>query len=209
MHYKIFKNKKVLTRIVLLQTVFLLFQFMLVHTAICEEISKPRLILVNQNDRYRLSAGDVIEISVWKDEALNKQMEIPPDGIISFPLMGDVNTAGMTVTMLRDTVEKKIGEFIPDPTVTVILLKSVSNRVYVIGKVNTPGQFAIVGNTNVMQILSMAGGLNLFADKENILILRLNGTKTIKLKFNYKEVEKGESLEQNIVLNRGDVVVVP
>lgn len=209
MHYKIFKNKKVLTRIVLLQTVFLLFQFMLVRTAICEEISKPRLILVNQNDRYRLSAGDVIEISVWKDEALNKQMEIPPDGIISFPLMGDVNTAGMTVTMLRDTVEKKIGEFIPDPTVTVILLKSVSNRVYVIGKVNTPGQFAIVGNTNVMQILSMAGGLNLFADKENILILRLNGTKTIKLKFNYKEVEKGESLEQNIVLNRGDVVVVP
>nr|CBX31684.1 hypothetical protein N47_E51960 [uncultured Desulfobacterium sp.] len=182
---------------------------MLVRTAICEEISKPRLILVNQNDRYRLSAGDVIEISVWKDEALNKQMEIPPDGIISFPLMGDVNTAGMTVTMLRDTVEKKIGEFIPDPTVTVILLKSVSNRVYVIGKVNTPGQFAIVGNTNVMQILSMAGGLNPFADKENILILRLNGTKTIKLKFNYKEVEKGESLEQNIVLNRGDVVVVP
>jgi polysaccharide export outer membrane protein len=198
MHWKIAKYKKLSNRILLLQTAVLLMQFILVNKAICEE-----------SGRYLLATGDVIEISVWKDNALNKQIEIPPDGIISFPLIGDVDTAGMTVTMLSETVKKKISEYIPDPTVTVILLKAVSNRAYVIGKVNTPGQFSITGGSNVMQILAMAGGLNPYADKKRILILRSNGVKTIKLQFNYNEVENGEHLEQNIILSRGDVVVVP
>jgi polysaccharide export outer membrane protein len=160
-------------------------------------------------DGYELAPGDMLEISVWKDEDLSRQLEIPPDGIVSFPLIGDVDAKGMSVPRLRETIEKRLAEFIPDPTVTVMLLKAASLRAYVIGKVNNPGQFPINGETSVMQVLSMAGGLNPFASDKKIIVLRQRGAKTIKLPFNYHEVERGENLEQNILLERGDVVVVP
>ena len=158
---------------------------------------------------YHIGPGDTLEISVWKDESLSRQVVVPPDGIISFPLTGEINVTNLTVTDLRDIVTKKLSEFVPDATVTVMLLKIDSLKGYVIGKVNKPGEFPITLETNVMQILSMAGGLNPFASEGNIHILRQNNKKTVKIPFNYKEVLKGKNLEQNIFLQRGDVVVVP
>jgi len=158
---------------------------------------------------YHIGPGDMLEISVWKDDSLSRQVLVPPDGVISFPLIGDVNITKMTVTDLRKVVTSKLKDYIPDPTVTVMLMQINSLKAYVIGKVNKPGVFPIDLNTNVMQILSMAGGLNPFASPNSIFILRTKGGKSIKIPFHYSDVEDGEHLEENIVLKRGDVVVVP
>jgi polysaccharide export outer membrane protein len=160
-------------------------------------------------DAYRLGPGDILEISVWKDESLSREVIVPPDSIVSFPLIGDIQVKDLTVAGLREIVAKRLNDFVPNATVTVMLRRVNSLTAYVIGKVNKPGQFPIDLETRVMQILAMAGGLNPFASPGNILILRQEDQKTVKILFNYKEMEKGENLGQNIVLKRGDVVVVP
>ena len=158
---------------------------------------------------YRIGPGDVIEISVWKDPELSRNLVVPPDGVISFPLIGSINAAHLAVNDLRKIVTQKLSEFIPDATVTVMLIEINNLKAYVIGKVNNPGEFNIDMATNVMQILAKAGGLNPFASAGNIKILRQNDNKTIKIPFNYGQVEKGKNLEQNIILKSGDVVVIP
>jgi polysaccharide biosynthesis/export protein len=172
------------------------------------------LVFVGSNLRaeeaaYKLAPKDTLEISVWKDEALSKQLVVPPDGVVSFPLAGDITAKGLTVPELREVIKKKLSEFIPEPTVTVMLLSPASLTAYVIGKVNKPGEFPIVLDTNVLQILSTAGGFNPFAAPNKIVILRQSGEKLTRIPFDYNKVEKGESPEQNILLQRGDVVLVP
>jgi polysaccharide biosynthesis/export protein len=158
---------------------------------------------------YVIGPGDVIEISVWKDESLSRELVVPPDGVLSFALIGDIQTEFMTVDALRKKVSKLLAAYIPDATVTVILKQINSLNAYVIGKVNKPGQYGITLDTTVMQILSIAGGLNPFASEDSIHILRRKKNITIKIPFNYSQVLKGNNLEQNIVLQRGDVIVVP
>ena len=159
--------------------------------------------------RYHIGPGDVLEISIWKDETLSRNVIVPPDGIISFPLIGEINTKNLAVVNLRDQIKSMLSEYIPEVTVTVMLSEINSLKAYVIGKVNSPGEFPITLDTNVMQILSMAGGLNPFASPGKIIILRKMSDTTIKIQFNYKEVENGVNYEQNILLKRGDVIVVP
>lgn len=158
---------------------------------------------------YLLGPGDVLEISVWKDPELTKQVVVPPDGIISFPLIDNINVKNLTVANLRQFIAQKLSEFIPDATVSVMLLQVNSLKAYVIGKVNSPGEFDISLETNVMQILAKAGGLTPFASGGNINILRQQENKIVKIPFDYGDVEKGKNLEQNIILLPGDVVVVP
>ena len=158
---------------------------------------------------FHIGPGDVIEISVWKDPELSRNLVVPPDRIISFPLIGSINIKRLTVPELRKIVTQKLSEFIPDATVTIMLTEINSLKAYVIGKANNPGEFPINLETSVMQILSMAGGLNPFASKGNINILRQQDNRIIKIPFNYGQVEKGKNLEQNILLQTGDVVVVP
>lgn len=162
-----------------------------------------------QDDRYTIGPSDTIEISVWKDESLTKQIIVPPDGVISFPLIDDIDVMKLTVSELRTIVSKKIKEYVTDASVTVMLINASSMRAYVVGKVNAPGQFPITMNTNVMQILAMAGDLNAFASSGNIVIIREENGKQVKIPFDYDDVKKGKKLEQNIKLKRGDVVVVP
>lgn len=158
---------------------------------------------------FYIGPGDVLEISVWKDAELSRNVVVPPDGIISFPLIEAINVINLTVADLQNVVTQKLSEFVADATVTVMLLEINSLKAYVIGKVNSPGQFDINLETNVMQILAKAGGLTPFASGGNIKILRQKKNKIIKIPFDYGDVEKGKNLEQNIVLSPGDVVVVP
>jgi len=158
---------------------------------------------------YYIGPGDILEISVWKDPNLSRQLVVPPDGIISFPLIEAIDVTHLTVAELKKIVTQKLSEFVPEATVTVMLIEIKSLKAYVIGKVERPGEFQINMNTNVMQILAMAGGLNAFATRSSIKILRYNKNQIIKIPFDYGDVEKGKNLEQNIVLMAGDVVVVP
>jgi polysaccharide export outer membrane protein len=158
---------------------------------------------------YTIGPGDTLEISVWRDDSLSREVIVPPDGIISFPLIGDVNVIGKTVANLRGTVTARLSDYVPDATVTVILKTFNSLRAFVIGKVKNPGMYPISLDTNVMQVLSMAGGLNPYASESNIHILRRIKGSSVKIPFNYSQVLKGRNLKQNVTLQRGDVVVVP
>lgn len=162
-----------------------------------------------QDNAYGLAAGDIINISVWRDESLTAKLVIPPDGVISFPLVGDINTTDLTIPALRKIFEEKISPFVPEPTVTIILERADSMTAYVVGKVLKPGKFPIGMDTSVVQLLAMAGGLNPYAAPDKMLILRQEDEKTTKIEFNYNQVEKGKALESNITVNRGDVLLVP
>lgn len=157
---------------------------------------------------YEIGPEDLLEISVWREEGLKKEVLVRPDGGISFPLIGEVTATGKTVAALRDELVKRLETFIPEPTVSVALLK-VANRIYVIGRVNKPGDFPVGRDVDVLQALSMAGGLTPFASENGIKVMRRQGDRQITLPFEYARVVRGEKLDQNVVLRRGDVVVVP
>jgi len=162
-----------------------------------------------QASDYIIGPGDVLDISVWKDAALTKLAIVLPDGKISFPLIGQVEAGGKTVAQLRKVLEKKLTRFVPDLNLSILVSQVNSMMVYVIGRVNNPGRFLLNTNVNVLQVLSIAGGLNPFAKRSKIKILRATKGQTKIILFNYDSAIKGENLQQNIQLKRGDVVVVP
>ena len=161
-----------------------------------------------ENTDYRIGAGDVLYISVWKDEILTRQVVVLPDGTISFPLIGRVLAEGKRLEDLEQDLHKRLTHYVPDPILTIEVMRVNSLMIYVIGKVNRPGRFELNDNINVMQALALAGGLNPFAKSGSIKILREVGGKTRIMTFDYDDVAKGKHLEQNIILERGDVIVV-
>jgi polysaccharide export outer membrane protein len=158
---------------------------------------------------YLLQAGDVLQIAVWKETDLTAEVLVRPDGGISFPLAGELSAAGHTVADLTAMLEQRIRKLEPDAVVTVVVKTASGNRVYVIGKVNRPGEFPLIGPIDVMQALSLAGGATPFADTNGIRILRRDGKRQSAIGFRYNDVERGRKLEQNILLQSGDTVVVP
>ena len=158
---------------------------------------------------YIIGPGDILDISVWKEQALTKLVTVLPDGKISFPLVGEIAAGGMTLNQLTKKLEEKLARFVPDLSLSVVVYQVNSMMVYVIGKVNNPGRFLLNANIDVMQALAMAGGLNPFAEQGNIKIFReAEGGKEI-FKFDYDDVSSGKKMEQNIMLKRGDTIVVP
>jgi polysaccharide export outer membrane protein len=162
-----------------------------------------------QDGHYRIGPGDVLDISVWKDETLTRSAVVLPDGKISFPLIGEVVVGGKTVALLKKEIEGMLSPFVPDITLSLEVKQVNSMVIYVIGRVNAPGRFPLNVNVNVLQALSMAGGCNPFAKRDKIKIFRNEGGKTRILRFEYDSVVEGKNLEDNITLQRGDVVVVP
>lgn len=160
-------------------------------------------------DKYLLGPEDAIEISVWKEPDLTKQLVVRPDGKITYPLIGEVQASGRTVKQLQEEILKRLEKYVTDAHVTVILLKAQNYKIYVTGKVNKPGDFMVGKPVNVMQAISMAGGLTPFASPGSIMVLRTVSGKEETYPFNYKEVARGFMLEQNRTLLPGDVVVVP
>jgi polysaccharide export outer membrane protein len=158
---------------------------------------------------YGIQPGDVLTVSVWKEEGLQSEVLVRPDGGISFPLVGDVSAAGKSVQQLSALISERLVKYIPDPVVTVSMKALSGNAVYVIGKVNKPGEFPVTHYVDVMQALSMAGGTNPFAALNDIKVLRRVGGKQSAISFRYGDVESGKKLEQNIILKSGDIIVVP
>jgi len=185
----------------------LYFAFFLFNSAVQANSSSSENIESILN--YKIGPGDLLSISVWKEEGLQQDVLIRPDGGMSFPLAGDILAGGKSVSELQAILVDKIKHYIPDPVVTVSLRQLQNNKVFVVGKVNRPGEFVASHYVDVMQALAMAGGLNAFASADDIKILRrINGELKSK-PFEYDSVVKGENLEQNIILRSGDVVVVP
>ncbi|MGO9633166.1 MAG: polysaccharide biosynthesis/export family protein [Steroidobacteraceae bacterium] len=159
--------------------------------------------------QYVLQPGDLLQVAVWKETELTAEVLIRPDGGMSFPLAGDLQAAGHTVAELTAMLEERIRKLEPDAVVTVVVKAPTGNRVYVIGKVNKPGDFALNRPIDVMQALSLAGGATPYADTNAIRILRRDGDRQVSIPFRYGDVEHGRKLNQNILLRSGDTVVVP
>jgi polysaccharide export outer membrane protein len=158
---------------------------------------------------YRLGAEDVLLISVWKDEQLTREVVVRPDGMFSFPLVGDSQAQDRTVEEIRADLVKRLTKYIPNPNVSVSVTKVLSYKIYVVGRVNKPGEYLIGHYTDVLQALSLAGGLTPFAAENDIKVIRrVKGEKEV-FPFRYGDMRKGNDLDQNILLQRGDVVMVP
>ena len=158
---------------------------------------------------YLLGPEDVLKVAVWKDEHLTQETVVRPDGMITFPLIGDVAAANRTAEDVRNDIAKRLSKFLPNPNVTVTVLKVLSYRIYVLGRVNKPGEFLVGHHTDVLQALSMAGGLTPYASENDIKIMRRGGGDQQVFTFRYGDMQKERDLKQNILLQRGDVVMVP
>jgi polysaccharide export outer membrane protein len=158
---------------------------------------------------YKVLPGDKLQISVWSEEDLQEEVLVRPDGAFSFPLCGDISARNRSVIELQEEITKRLSQYISDPVVTVSVAQVLGNKVYVIGQVTRPGAFVVNPQVDVLQALSMAGGTTPFASLNDIKILRRTGDRQQALRFRYDDVIKGRNLEQNVILQSGDVVVVP
>lgn len=159
---------------------------------------------------YTILAGDVLQITVWKEDGLDRETLVLPDGSITFPLIGTVQAQGKSLADLRALIKKKLAQLIPDASVTVAVKAALGHTVNVIGQVAKPGQFVMVQHMTVMQALSQAGGLTPYASESGIIILRRQpGQPETSIPFPYDDVADGDNLDEDITLEPGDVVVVP
>lgn len=164
---------------------------------------------VGNRSTYKVQPGDRLNISVWNEPDLQKELLVAPDGGIAFPLAGEMSVIGKSIVELRQELSQRLTRYLSEPIVTVNVSEVLGNKIYVLGQVRKPGQYIVNPMVDVMQALSMAGGTTPFASLNNILILRRRGAEQIAIDFDYGDVVSGEHLELNIVLQSGDVVVVP
>lgn len=158
---------------------------------------------------YVIQPGDVLEVQVWKETEVSKQVPVRPDGKISLPLINDVQAAGLTADQLTADLTEKFKKFISEPQVTVIVTQVNSQRIYVMGEVLRGGTYPLLPGMTVLQGLSDAGGFTPFASPKKIYVLRDEGGKQVKLPFDYNSVVKGKKAEENVPLMAGDTIVVP
>jgi polysaccharide export outer membrane protein len=158
---------------------------------------------------YKIGAQDVVRIDVWKEPEISRITPVRPDGRISLPLLNDVQAAGLTPTQLAGIISEGLKKYITNPQVTVGVTEINSRRIYVTGEVTKPGAFPLQPNMTVLQALTSSGGFTQFAKIKGIYVLRAEDGKQVKHPFNYKEIVSGKHPELNIVLQTGDVIVVP
>ena len=158
---------------------------------------------------YQIGPEDVLHISVWKEPDLDREVLVRPDGGVSFPLVGDIQVSGRTPLEIQNEIKSRLDRFIPDAEVTVSVTKISGYTIFVVGEVKTPGQFTLGRYVDVVQALTLAGSVTPYASADNIKILRRVAGKEKVFKFDYGDIKKGRKLSQNIILQSGDVVVVP
>jgi len=158
---------------------------------------------------YRIGPEDVLHISVWQEEDLDRKVLVRPDGGISFPLAGDLQVSGRTPLEVQDEIRSRLQRYVPDAEVTVAVDEISGYTVFVLGEVNEPGQFTLGRYVDVVQALTLAGGLTPYANERGIRVLRRQDGQEVTYGFDYRDIQRGRDLDQNIILQSGDVVVVP
>jgi polysaccharide export outer membrane protein len=166
-------------------------------------------VFAADTDVYQLRAGDAVLVSVWKEDALQKEVRVLPDGSITFPLVGRVEVGGLSTPEVEQRIAARLKQYIPEPTVSVVITGIEGNRAFVIGKVLKPGPMTMTGPTTVLQALSMAGGLDKFANEGAIKVIRTRASVQEIMAVNYKDLINGNSMSTNYQLKVGDTVLVP
>ena len=160
---------------------------------------------------YSVNPGDILLIDVWNEELLSREALVRPDGFISLPMIGEIDTTDSTPSEVSDAIAGALSKYMKDiPQVVVSLQNVAGNKIYVMGKVVRPGEYNITSDTDIMQALALSGGLNTFAAENDILILRreADGTQVV-IPFEYSTLKNGKELHTNVVLRSRDIVVVP
>ena len=160
-------------------------------------------------EQYKIGPEDMIAVSVWKNDAMSRVIPVRPDGMISLPLLDDVQAAGLTPMQLRDVITKRLTDYMPAPEVSVIVNDVRSFKVSVIGEVSRPARYELKSLTTVLDVLAQAGGFNQFANRSRIVILRPNGKSMTRIPFNYNKVIASGGEEENFYLQPNDIVLVP
>ncbi|MEE9336114.1 MAG: polysaccharide biosynthesis/export family protein [Granulosicoccaceae bacterium] len=158
---------------------------------------------------YRIGPEDVLHISVWKEDDLDRKVLVRPDGGVSFPLVGDIQVSGRTPLEVQDEIRSRLARYVPDAEVTVAVDKISGYTIFILGEVNKPGQFTLGRYVDVVQALTLAGGTTPYASERNMRILRRKDGREVTYRFDFRDIKRGKNLKQNIILQSGDVVVVP
>lgn len=187
-------------------TIFLIFGLVLINPASAQNPIGAGEV---PGGEYEIGPEDLLEIFVWKEKDLQREVLVRPDGWLTFPLVGNVSAKGKTAQQLQDEIATRLRKYIPDPNVSISVKKVAGYKIFIIGKVNKPGEFVVGRYIDVIQALTLAGGLTPFASESNIKILRKENDKETVILFDYSDVRKGRQLEQNIMLKSGDVIIVP
>ena len=164
--------------------------------------------VVDPNE-YRIGPEDVLQISVWKNEALSRTVPVRPDGKVTLPLLNDIEAAGFTPMQFRDLLIQRLAEYMPTPEVSVIVIDPRSFKVSVMGEVPKPGRYELRSRTTILDMIALAGGLNQFASRTKIFVLRPDGAVQKRLPFNYNKAVSAGGEQENFYLQAGDIVVVP
>ena len=160
-------------------------------------------------ESYVIGQGDLLEIFVWRNDQLSREVVVRPDGKISLPLIQEVQAEGLRILQLKDQITRRFSEYLEHPKVTVIVKEINSYKVSVLGRVVKPGVYPITGNTTLVEAISMAGGFTEWANRRKITVIRNEGDKKKKFRVNYKKIISGKDPSQNIILQRDDTIVVP
>ena len=158
---------------------------------------------------YLIVAADVLSIVFWRDKDMSADVIVRPDGKISLPLLDEIQAAGLTPEQLRAHLVAAAAKYVEDPNATVVVKEIHSRKVFITGNVAKPGPYDLTSDLTVLQLIAMAGGLQEYADKKGIVVLRTENGRQQSHKFNYKDVIRQKHVEQNLVLKPGDTVVVP
>jgi polysaccharide export outer membrane protein len=170
----------------------------------------PAAAVKAHDDSYIIGVDDVLAISVWKEPDISRTVPVRSDGKISLPLAGEVAASGETPRQLEQQISSKLQSYISEPEVTVIVQEIRSQKFNILGMVSKPGSYLLTNSATVLDAIALAGGFRDFAKQKSIYVLRKsqNGEES-RIPFNYKDVIKGKSPEQNIKLQPGDTIVVP
>jgi polysaccharide export outer membrane protein len=160
---------------------------------------------------YKINAGDILEVFVWNEAALSSEVLVQPDGLIRFPMVGQVMVGGRSPADVEVQIITGLKKYLKDEPVVTVSLRSINgNKIYVLGNVARPGEYVVNNQIDVMQALALAGGLTSFAAENDVRILRRDEAgKSSSVTFPYARVKQGKDLSANVVLRSGDTVVVP
>ena len=159
---------------------------------------------------YKIGAGDILEITIWKEPDLSRnEVLVRTDGKISFPLLNDVQAAGLSTLEMKRNMEFGLKEFISNPFVTITVRRPESQKIYILGEVRNTSEYPLTKNLTVLQAFALAGGFTEWASKKEIILMRKEGGKEKIYRINYKNIIKGKDISQNLKLKADDTIIVP
>jgi polysaccharide biosynthesis/export protein len=171
--------------------------------------AKAETTLIADPGSYVIGSGDVLEILIWKEQDLTREVIVRLDGKITFPMLDDIQAARRTPLQLKNIIQEKLSEFVEAPSVTVSLKASGSQKFYILGEVAHTGEYPLVKDLTVLQAFALAGGFTEWASKKEIVLFREENGAQKTIRINYKEIANAKDFSQNVQIKANDTIIVP